>query len=72
MCAKQQKYPPEAVFTLEADLTPTDRSVSWQDELIIYRHADLQCEEHSGSTINLRLANIYWVESVYRKQHGKQ
>lgn len=54
MWAEQQKCPREDVFTLEADLTPTDRSASWQDELIIYRHADLQCEEHSGSAINQR------------------
>lgn len=47
------------MFTMEADFTPADKSVSWQEELIIYLHADLQCEEHTGSTINQRLANTY-------------
>lgn len=47
------------MFTVEADLTPADKSVSGQEELIIYLHADLQCEEHIGSTINQRLANTY-------------
>lgn len=57
MRAEQPNRPREDVFTLEADLASTDKSVSWQEELIIYLHTDLQCEEHTGSTINQRLAN---------------
>lgn len=59
MRAEQQKRPLDDVFTLGADLTPTDKTVSWQVELIIYLHADLQCEEHTGTTINQRLANTH-------------
>lgn len=59
MSAEQEKCPQEDMFTVEADLTLADKSVSWQEELIIYLHADLQCEEHMGSTINQRLANTY-------------